>query len=199
MSGIVLRCWLRHSPMRPAGSSSSPNPLDDPPAGFPVDPRQPASRGPICLGRQPTDGSLKVPGEAGTVAGEPHGLGQRPMLGTAQPSEPRVHLRPPDPGVEMPPDHVEVLLHLPMCCVGALVPSGSRRGSGRHLPRIGAFAGIEANQEFSVRDRWWFTVDSACWRWNGSQVVRKCRFLDGCASVERAPAGLYAKRASRKW
>ena len=97
------------------------DPLDDPPDGLPVDPHQPAGRGPIGLGQKPGDKVFEVAREAGAVAGERHALDQRPMLGTTQPSEPRVNLQPPDPQVQVPPDRVVVLLTLPMRSrVGAL-------------------------------------------------------------------------------
>ena len=90
------------------------DPLDDPPDRLPIDPHQPTGRGPIGLGHQPGDQVLEVPGEAGAVPGERHALHVHTVLGTAQPSKPRVNLQSPDPEIQVPPDRVVVLLALPM-------------------------------------------------------------------------------------
>ena len=88
--------------------------LDDPPDRLPVDPRQPAGRRLVGLGRQPRHEVVEVAREARAVAGERDALDVHAVLRTAQPPQPGADLQAPDPEIQMPPDRVVVLLVLAM-------------------------------------------------------------------------------------
>ena len=89
------------------------NALDDPPGGLPVDPYQPADRGPVGLRHQPRHQILEIPGEPGAVAGERDALHVHPVLGAAQPPQPGTDLQSPEAEIDMPPDRVMILHVLP--------------------------------------------------------------------------------------
>jgi hypothetical protein len=59
--------------------------LDNPPDRLPIDPRQPAGRRLIGLGRQPRDEVLKIPGEARAVTRERDALDVHAVHRATQP------------------------------------------------------------------------------------------------------------------
>ena len=116
--------------------------LDDPPDRLPVDPRQPAGRRLVGLGRQPRDEILEVAGKARAAPGERDALDVHVVLRTAQPPQPGVNLQAPAAEIQMAPDRVVMLLVLAMARgvralratqtadLGSSVAAVNRRGAG---------------------------------------------------------------------
>ena len=118
--------------------------LDDPPDRLPVDPRQPAGRGLVGLGRQPGDEVLEVAREAGAVTGERDALHAHAMFGATNPPQLGVNLQAPTAEIQVPPDRVVMLLVLAVArgvrALRAMKATAAQRDRDHHM------AGLEADR-----------------------------------------------------